>query len=74
LAVDAFTPIRLNIDKLKTVWITTVEVELSQLEGTRTIAIVMNASSFQKASDIDYFLTDVDALEAFRTAMSFRAS
>jgi hypothetical protein len=40
--------------------VATVEVELSQLEGTRTIAIVMNASTFDKASDIDYFITNVD--------------
>ena len=38
----------------------TVEVELSRLEGTRTIAIVMNASSFQEASELDYFITNVD--------------
>jgi hypothetical protein len=38
----------------------TVEVELSQLEGARTIAIVMNASSFNQASEIDYFITNVD--------------
>jgi len=57
---EAFTPIQLNLDKPKTVWVAPVEVELSQLEGTRTIAIVMNASSFDQASDIDYFITNVD--------------
>lgn len=60
LPVDAFTPIHLNLDKAKTVWVATVEVELSHLEGTRTIAIVMNASTFNQASDIDYFITNVD--------------
>ncbi len=57
----AFTPVQLNLDKPKTVWVATVEVELSQLEGTRTIAIVMNASTFAQASDIDYFITNVDS-------------
>ena len=61
LPVKAFTPIDLNLDKPKTVWVATVEVELSQLEGTRTIAIVMNASTFDQASDIDYFITNVDS-------------
>jgi hypothetical protein len=61
LPAKAFTPIQLNLDKPKTVWVVTVEVELSQLEGTRTIAIVMNASTFQEASDIDYFITNVDS-------------
>jgi SRSO17 transposase len=57
---EAFTPVQLNLDKPKTVWAATVEVELSQLEGTRTIAIVMNASTFDSSSDIDYFITNVD--------------
>jgi hypothetical protein len=45
---EAFTPVQLNLDKPKTVWVAAVEVELLQLEGTRTIAIVMNASSFDQ--------------------------
>ena len=57
---EAFTPVQLNLEKPKTVWVVTVEVELSRLEGTRTIAIVMNASSFQEASELDYFITNVD--------------
>jgi SRSO17 transposase len=61
LPAEAFTPVQLNLDKPKTVWVARVEVELSQLEGTRTIAIVMNASTFQEASDIDYFITNVDS-------------
>ena len=50
LSVEDFTPVQLNLDKQKTVWVATVEVEveLSQLEGTRTIAIVMNASTFEQ--------------------------
>lgn len=57
---EAFTPVQLNKEKPKTVWVATVEVELSRLEGTRTTAIVMNASSFQEASELDYFITNVD--------------
>ena len=61
LPAEAFTPIQLNFDKPKIVWVATVEVELSQLEGTRTIAIVMNASTFDSSSDVDYFITNVDS-------------
>jgi len=61
---EAFAPVQLNLDKPKTVWVAPVEVELSQLEGTRTIAIVMNASSFDSSSDIDYFITNVDGSTA----------
>jgi hypothetical protein len=41
-----------------------IEVELSRLEGKRTIAIVMNASTFDEASDIDYFITNADSSTA----------
>jgi hypothetical protein len=61
---EAFTQIPLNLEKPKTVWVATLEVELSQLAGKRTIAIVMNASTFDKASDIDYFITNVDSSTA----------
>ena len=61
LAAKDFTLVQLNKDKPKNVWVATVEVELSQLEGTRTVAIVMNASTFDQASDIDYLITNVDS-------------
>ena len=64
LPVEAFTNVQLNLDKLKTVWVKTVEVEVSQLEGTRTVAIVMNASTFKSSSTIDYFITNVDSTKA----------
>jgi len=48
-------------ENTKTVWVASIEVELSRLEGKRTIAIVMNASTFNEASDIDYFFTNVDS-------------
>jgi hypothetical protein len=64
LPAIAFTPIKLNLDKPKTVWVATLEVELSRQEGTRTIAIVMNASTFCQASDIDYLITNVDSFIA----------
>jgi hypothetical protein len=59
LPVEAFTPIQLNLDKPKSVWVATKEVEISCLEGKRSIAIVMNASTFSQATDIDYFITNV---------------
>jgi len=64
LNTEAFTQVQLNLEKPQTVWVATLEVELSQLAGKRTIAIVMNASTFDKASDIDYFITNVDSSTA----------
>ena len=60
----AFIPIELQLENKRTVWVATIDVELSQLEGKRTIAIVMNASTFNSSSDIDYFITNVDSAQA----------
>lgn len=60
LTQDAFSEIQLNLDKPRTtVWVATFEVEISRLEGKRSIAIVMNAATFSDATDIDYFITNV---------------
>ena len=59
LPSEAFIPVQINLDKAKTVWVATRVVEISRLEGKRSIAIVMNASTFSQATDIDYFITNV---------------
>ena len=60
LSEDDFSEIIISLEKPRKVWVATVEVEISRLEGKRKIAIVMNASSFENADDIDYFVTNVD--------------
>ena len=60
LSEEDFTKVKLNLDKEKEVWVATEEVEISHLEGKRNIAIVMNANNFSQATDIDYFITNVD--------------
>jgi hypothetical protein len=42
-------------------WVVTLEVEISGLTGKRNIAIVMNAATFSQATDIDYFITNIDS-------------
>ncbi|MHC5725653.1 MAG: IS701 family transposase [Nostoc sp.] len=59
LPKEAFTQIQLNLDKPRLVWVVTREIEISQLKAKRNIAIVMNASTFSEATDIDYFITNV---------------
>ncbi len=56
---EAFTAIRLELELPRTVWVATVEVEISTLSETRTIAIVMNAASFSEATDVSYLITNV---------------
>lgn len=50
--------IKLGKNKEKTVWVTTIKVKLSALEGIKTVAIAMNAPSFELATDIDYLMTN----------------
>ena len=56
--------IEVNLEKAKTVWVVTFKAEISQLEGERTFAIVMNASSVEEATDIDYLMTNVSPEKA----------
>ncbi len=61
LSSDDFEPVALNLEQAKTVWVSTFNAQLSRLEGERTFALIMNASSFEEATDIDYFITNVDS-------------
>ena len=58
LPKDNFQAVTIELNQPKTVWVTTIKVEISGLEGERTIAIVMNASSPEEATEIDYLITN----------------
>ncbi len=58
LGKDNFQAVTIELNHPKTVWVTTIKVEISGLEGERTIAIVMNASSPEEATEIDYLMTN----------------
>ncbi|WP_413168235.1 IS701 family transposase [Capilliphycus salinus ALCB114379] len=60
---DNWEPVNLHWGQPKTVWVAIFNAQLSRLEGERTFAIVMNASSFSEATDIDYFITNVNSLQ-----------
>ena len=60
LSPEEFTKVQLMIEQPKTLWVAIVEGEISRLEGKRSIAIVMNACSFSEATEIDYFITNVN--------------
>jgi len=51
----------------RTVWVATVEVEMSAFSGTRTIAIVMNAASLSEATEVDYLITNAAVSQATGT-------
>lgn len=58
LAVEQFTPVQLNLEQPRTVWVALLPVHVPKLEGTRWLAIQLNASSFEQATEVDYFLTN----------------
>ena len=61
LPAENYREININLETPRKVWVTTLKVEISRLQGTRTVAIVMNAATFEEADDIDYFITNVDS-------------
>lgn len=60
LPSSSFTPLQISGVTAKTVWVASIEVKISALSGSRNIAIIMNESTFDKATDIDYLITNVD--------------
>jgi hypothetical protein len=61
LSPEEFSEVKLTTEKPKMLWIGIVEAEISRLEGKKRIAIVMNAKTFSEATEIDYFVTNVEA-------------
>ena len=64
LSSENFEPFTLSLNKAKTVWVATFSAKVSGLEGERTFAIVMNANSYEEATEIDYFITNVEESQA----------
>ena len=60
LLKEDFTEITLNLDKQRKVWVATKKIEISRLEGKRSIAIVGDAETFDRATDVDYFITNAN--------------
>jgi SRSO17 transposase len=61
LPSEAFREVKLELNKPKTLWVAIIEVEISSLSGKRSLAIVMNQPTFNEATNIDYFLTNLEA-------------
>jgi SRSO17 transposase len=64
LLVDDLDQIELKLSKKKRVWVKTFKARISSLEGERTFAIVMNASSLGTATDVDYLMTNIEESKA----------
>ena len=59
LKPEAFTEIQLELELPRTVWVATVEVEISAITETRTIAIVMNVATLAESTEVNYLITNV---------------
>jgi len=64
LEQDDFTAIQLKVEKARTVWVASREVELSTMSESKKVAIVMNAPSWAAATEVDYLLTNVTTEKA----------
>ena len=64
LSVHNLDQIELKLSKKKVVWVKTFKARISSLEGERTFAIVMNASSLGTATDVDYLMTNIEESKA----------
>lgn len=60
LPSEAFSKIQLLLEKPRTVWVARTEIELSKYPGKKVIVIVMNAATYDEATDIDYLITNVE--------------
>jgi SRSO17 transposase len=59
LSEEDFEKITIQLEPEKTVWVKVFIAKISRLEGERNLVIVMKASSGEKATEVDYFITNV---------------
>lgn len=58
LTAEHFVPVPLNSNKPRTVWVALLQVHVPKLVGTRTVAIQLDAPTWESATEVDYFLTN----------------
>jgi len=58
LPTSSFQEIKIGKNQEKSLWVAQLKVKISSLSGTKIVAIVMNANSFENATDIDYLMTN----------------
>jgi hypothetical protein len=58
LAPEDFTKITLQLEEPRDVWVAVVPIHFPNLEGTRFVAIQLNAPTFNEAKEVDYLMTN----------------
>jgi hypothetical protein len=56
LSEGDFEKITIQLEREKTVWVAVFRAKISSREGERNFAIVIKASSIEKATEVDYFI------------------
>ena len=59
LSEGDFEKITIQLEREKPVWVAVFSAKISSREGERNFAIVIKASSIEKATEVDYFMTNV---------------
>lgn len=58
LAPEQFEKITLKLDVPRDVWVAVIPIHFPKLEGTRMLAIQLNAPTFSEAQEVDYYITN----------------
>ena len=58
LATEQFKKVTLQLEKPRDVWVAVLPIHFPKLEGTRNLAIQLNAHCFSEATEVDYYLTN----------------
>lgn len=56
LPPESFTPVQLELEQPRTVWVALIQAYVPKLEGLRNVAIQLNAPTRAQATEVDYFL------------------
>jgi hypothetical protein len=58
LPPERFKPVQLDLEQPRTVWVALLEVEIPKLKGSRSIAIQLNAPTWEEATEVDDLITN----------------
>lgn len=64
LAPEQFGKVTLQLEKPRDVWVAVIPIHFPKLEGTRQLAIQLNAPNFSDATEVDYYLANAPAEKA----------
>ena len=67
LAPEHFQKVTLELDEPRDVWVAVIPIHFPKLEGTRVLAIQLDAPTFSEAQEVDYYITNAPSEAATAT-------